>query len=125
MIYSLQAGLDTLPNSVEAALIALGDQPQINKKIVSDLLATYQQHKAPLVIPSYQMRRGHPWIITRSLWRKLIDFDFPVTMRDFLNQHAHQIHYLPVDTDIVLRDLDTPADYHQQRPTPKDGTKHD
>jgi len=68
------------------------------------------------MIPSYQMRRGHPWMLDRSLWAAALELRLPTTLRDFLNQHASLIHYLPVDTVSVLQDLDTPGDYERFRP---------
>ena len=68
MALSLQVGLASLSPGMDAALIALGDQPQIQLEVVQQVLRGYQESRALLVFPSYQMRRGHPWIIARQLW---------------------------------------------------------
>jgi molybdenum cofactor cytidylyltransferase len=36
--------------------------------------------------------------------------------RDFLNRHAAEIEYVPVQTSSILADLDTPDDYQRTRP---------
>ncbi|MEW5872119.1 MAG: nucleotidyltransferase family protein [Chloroflexota bacterium] len=116
MLLSLQTGLASLPEDVQAALVALGDQPQVQVEVVQAVIQAYQETGAALVVPSYQMRRGHPWLIERGLWEKVLALHPPHTLRDVLNQNAAQIHYLPVETDTVLRDLDTPQEYASQRP---------
>jgi len=116
MALSLQAGLSELPAAVEAALIVLGDQPQIEGPVVQAVIAEYRTSHAGLVVPSYQMRRGHPWIIDRSLWPELMVLRPPTTLRDFLVAHAALIHYLVVEYPSILVDLDTPEDYERQVP---------
>lgn len=116
MVHSLQVGLSSLPESCEATLVALGDQPQIQVQVVQRLLQAYGAEPAPLIIPSYQRRRGHPWLLHRSLWPALQALPEGSTLRTFLNDHAQQIRYVEVDTESILRDLDTPEDYQRERP---------
>jgi len=118
MLFSLQIGLACLPAAFQAALVALGDQPQIQGSVVEAVLGAYRLSHSPLVVPSYHMRRGHPWLIDRSLWGEVITQQSPKTLRDLLNDHAGDIHYVSVDTDSILHDLDTQADYAHYRPNP-------
>ena len=67
-------------------------------------------------MPSFQMRRGHPWLVTRPFWNEILELKPPQSLRDFLNSHASEIQYVNVDTPGVLADLDTPDDYHRSRP---------
>ncbi len=116
MVDSLQIGLKQLSGSVEAALIVLGDQPQIKPAVVEAVMQAYQEHQAQLVVPSYQMQRGHPWLVARSLWPELEKLQPPENLRIFLGRHRADILYLAVDSDTILRDLDTPADYEREKP---------
>jgi molybdenum cofactor cytidylyltransferase len=116
MVDSLQVGLAQLLPSVEATLVALGDQPQIQLPVVQAVLQSYAEKPAGLIVPSYQMKRGHPWLVARPLWTELSQLCPPETLRDFLGRHAADIRYLPVSTDTILRDLDTPADYARENP---------
>jgi molybdenum cofactor cytidylyltransferase len=111
MLSSLQVGLSHLGDKVEAALITLGDQPQIQARVIRSVIDIYQDTDFPLIVPSYKMRRGHPWLIDRSLWRIAMSLQPPFTLRDFLTSYASQIRYVNVDTESILQDLDTPADY--------------
>jgi molybdenum cofactor cytidylyltransferase len=117
MPVSLQLGLRLLGEEIQAALVVLGDQPQIELDVVKSILSRHQSRRAPFVVPSFQMRRGHPWLVERRLWKAIFDLDPASTLRDLLNRHAEQIDYINVDTSSVLRDLDTFEDYQRERPT--------
>jgi molybdenum cofactor cytidylyltransferase len=116
MLSSLQVGLAALPETCDAALVALGDQPQIQPQVVAALLERYRATHADLVVPSFAMHRGHPWIVGRSLWPEIAALQPPHTLRHLLQAHAGSIDYLPVDTDSILADLDTPQDYRNNAP---------
>jgi molybdenum cofactor cytidylyltransferase len=116
MLSSIQAGLRAAPHETQAAFIALGDQPQIQVKTILNLLEEYKQTTAPLIVPSFNMRRGHPWLVTRGLWEEIINMQPPHSARDFLERHAGDIHYVKLETPTILQDLDTPEDYQKSQP---------
>ena len=116
MLSSIQKGLQALPEEAQSALIGLGDQPQVRGEVVRLVYEAYRQSGAGLIVPSYQMRRGHPWLVARPLWSELLTMDASDSPRNFLTRHADEIHYVNVDTDTVLADLDTLEDYERARP---------
>jgi molybdenum cofactor cytidylyltransferase len=116
MTLSLQTGLAQLPDVVRATLVVLGDQPQIEVQVARAVIMEYENSGAGLDIPSYQMRRGHPWLVERKLWPALMALHSPDTLRDFLSAHVDQIRYLAVESASVLQDLDTPEDYERHAP---------
>lgn len=111
MLSTLQTGLNTLPAHIQAALVVLGDQPQIEGWVVQSVITAYLEIGAELVVPSYLNRRGHPWLLDRSLWSEVLALTPPLTLRDFIRSRADQIHYVSVDSPSILQDLDTPQDY--------------
>ncbi len=115
MLSSLQTGLQALGPEYAACLIVLGDQPQLDNRIVSELMAAYAEGKGRIIAPSYRQRRGHPILIDRVLWPELLDLQSGSAPRDVINAHNDEIHYVNVDSDSVLRDIDTPDDYDQER----------
>ncbi len=114
MLSSIQLGLSVKKREASAALICLGDQPQVDERSVRSVCNTFLASKSQLVVPSYQMHRGHPWLIARPLWEELIAMKPPKTPRDFLKKHTSKIHYVIVDSPNILADLDTPEDYTKQ-----------
>ena len=124
MLSSLQCGLRALDHSLRstverppaAALVGLGDQPQVQESSVRLVCEAFMQTESHLVVPSYRMRRGHPWLVARPLWDDLLELHPPKSPRDFLHRHANEIHYVNVDSPSIISDLDTPEDYHTSRP---------
>lgn len=115
MLSSLKAGLKAMPDHVAAALIVLGDQPRIQPKVISQILTAYAEGAGDIIAPSYQMRRGHPILIDRRYWNEILDLPNDGAPRDVINAHAERVHYINVDNDSVLRDVDTPQDYAEER----------
>lgn len=117
MLTSLQLGLRAVKPSAQAALICLGDQPQIEEGSVRSISAAYLKNQSSLVVPSYQMRRGHPWLAARTMWDEILSLEPGSSMRSFLNARAGEIEYVNLDTATVLQDLDTPEDYLKYKPS--------
>lgn len=113
---SIKVGIRSLPQDIDAVLIVLGDQPQIEVEVIRIILNAYRRTEAKIVVPSYRYRRGHPWLIERSCWKDLENLNPAYTMREFLREHQNEIHYIEVNTPTVLQDLDTPADYQKLKP---------
>ncbi len=116
MLSSLQVGVAALGEKVQAAVIALGDQPQMQSGVVRAILQSYIHKAADLVVPSFNMRRGHPVLVARPLWAEMLSLRPPQTMRELLQAHSHQIQYVSVDTPTILQDIDTPEHYLDYKP---------
>ncbi|MBI3168724.1 MAG: nucleotidyltransferase family protein [Chloroflexi bacterium] len=115
MLTSIQLGLQAQKPSAEATLICLGDQPQIEEGSVRSVCGAFQTSRSNLVVPSHQMRRGHPWLVARALWDEILAMR-EGSMRGFLNAHADEIEYVNLDTSTILQDIDTPEDYLKYKP---------
>lgn len=111
MLSSIQLGLTVKMREASAALICLGDQPQVEERSVRKICNAFLTSKSKIVVPSYQMQRGHPWLVARSVWDELLALKSPKTPRDFLRKNARSIQYVIVETQSVIADLDTPEDY--------------
>jgi molybdenum cofactor cytidylyltransferase len=115
MLSSIKAGLMALRPKAKAAMIALGDQPQVRLETVMNISNAFLETDSPLIVPSFKNQRGHPWLAERSLWAEILTLPGSVTPRHFLRSHASQVKYIPADNSI-LQDLDTPEDYTLSRP---------
>lgn len=116
MLASLQCGLRAMSDQVQAVLIGLGDQPQVQEESIRLVCKAYRNSQTRLVVPSFRMRRGHPWLVARALWSELLAMKPSESPRDFLNRHTDEVHYVNVQTETILADLDTPDDYQKSRP---------
>lgn len=117
MLTSLKVGLRKLTDlGVISTLLALGDQPQIQAETVRTVVQASQNEPEKLIIPSYQMHRGHPWVIPDRYWQELCNLPPERTMRDFINSHGSEIEYVSIESATILADLDTPEDYLRDKP---------
>jgi len=116
MLPSLQCGIRAQSPQAQATLVGLGDQPQVQEGTVRLIRETFELTTSHLIVPSFQMRRGHPWLVHRSLWDELLGMQHPQSPREFLNKHAEEIQYIEVQTPSILADLDTMEEYRQARP---------
>ena len=120
MLASLQAGLRAVSPQQAGALLALADQPQMKPEVVTKVLRAFASGGSQaIVVPSYQMRRGHPILLPRWLWQEVLDLAPGDSLRSVINRHAAAIRYLVVDTPSVLADLDTPEQYRHALSEPR------
>lgn len=115
MLSSLQVGIRSLGPQASACLIVLGDQPQLDNKVVAQVIGAYYEGQGKIVAPSYRGRRGHPILIDRIFWQELLDLPRGAAPRDVINAHSGEIAYINVDSDSILNDIDTPDDYRDAR----------
>ena len=111
MLSSLKAGLLALDRRYAACLVVLGDQPQMQGRVIGEVLDAYAHGCGSIVAPSFQMRRGHPILIGREHWADMLALEAGQSPRDLINARADAIAYVNVNTDTILGDIDTPADY--------------
>jgi molybdenum cofactor cytidylyltransferase len=117
MSISLKVGLNSIDiENYDAGFIALGDQPNIYSNDIHKMIKKHNELPEKIIIPSYTMRRGHPWLIPDKYFSELIKLSPPDTMRTFINDHVPDIEYVVVEHPEILQDLDTPQDYQQYKP---------
>lgn len=119
MVSSIQAGLRALGPTVEAVLLAVGDQPRIQASTVAAVIAAWRRGPPQrIVIPSYQMRRGHPICLPRAVWPAVLALGWQDSLRSLWQSLAGQIEHVTLDTPTILSDMDTPEDYQRELSAP-------
>ena len=108
---SLQTGIRALPWESAAALVTLVDHPAVAGSTIAALVGRFESSPAPLVLPRYDGRRGHPVILSRALLDEILALPASASAKDVVHAHQHHAAYVDVDDLGVIRDVDTPADY--------------
>jgi molybdenum cofactor cytidylyltransferase len=72
MSSSLRAGISALAPGTEAALVVLGDQPDVHSEVIDRVVAAYRQTGKPVVVPVYADGRGHPVLFGASVFPELM-----------------------------------------------------
>jgi CTP:molybdopterin cytidylyltransferase MocA len=70
---SLRCGLHALPETAKAAVVVLGDGPDLNPKAIDRLIAAWRAQPAEVVAATYGGVRLHPVLIARSAWNRIPD----------------------------------------------------
>lgn len=115
MFSSVLCGLRGLPADADAALIALGDQPQIALNAVRAVAQAYREGDKGIVIPVAGEKRGHPVLIDLPRYRReILSLSGDRGLKPVVRGHPEDTLEVPVDDEGILRDLDTPADYRAE-----------
>jgi molybdenum cofactor cytidylyltransferase len=106
---SLAAGIAAMTYEVEAAVVALADQPFVDSAVVARLCdawrASASQPRA--AVPVYRGGRGHPILFSRSCFAELARLGGDAGARALLDAMGEDLLLLPVDADAPA-DVDTP-----------------
>jgi CTP:molybdopterin cytidylyltransferase MocA len=70
---SLRCGLRALPPEAEAAVVALGDGPELAPEAVDRVVATWLSQRAEVVAATYGGIRLHPLLLDRRAWERIPD----------------------------------------------------
>jgi molybdenum cofactor cytidylyltransferase len=103
---SIRAGVAALPPDAEAVVIALGDQPLLDRDVVSRLIARWRQGGASAVAPSYTDGRGHPVLFGAALFPAMQSLEGDRGARVLLDGLGGELANVPVDADQPV-DVDT------------------
>ncbi|MBZ5565599.1 MAG: nucleotidyltransferase family protein, partial [Acidobacteriia bacterium] len=111
---SLQEGLKALVDAdIEAVVFCLVDHPAVPAEVIRQLIAAFRESGAPVVIPTYEGRRGHPVVIGRALFEELSALGPGDAANAVIRKYRARTHFLPVGDRAILLDVDDPKTYRQ------------
>jgi mutator protein MutT len=109
----LKAGINALPDDIEAAAVILGDQPLVPPWLVDELADAFDPDTSVAVRPTYSDGPGNPVILGSKLFPELLALEGDVGARNVLRAHSDRIHEFPVLNRAAPRDVDTMADFEE------------
>lgn len=107
---SVKVGLENVEEGASGAMFVPVDQPGLAAAIIDALIDRYQQSEALIVLPTFAGRRGAPALIDRTLFPDLAGISGDTGGRQIFAAFEDRLVELPLESDLPLRDLDTPAD---------------
>jgi molybdenum cofactor cytidylyltransferase len=111
---SLRAGIAALPASVDAVLIALGDQPSLAPAIIPALLAARRTSPKLIVAPRYRDGQGNPVLFKREIFPELLRLTGDQGARPIIQKEPARVEWVELDLPMPP-DVDTPDDYQKIR----------
>ena len=109
---SLRAGLAAAPRGSRAALILLGDQPEVRVEAIREVIDWHFVHGSPVVRAAYRGRPSHPVLIARPAWSGVEALRGDVGARELVATHLGRVDLAEVGGD-PPEDVDTPEDYER------------
>lgn len=110
MASSLAAGLRALPESCDAAVVALVDQPLVGPGAVQRLIAAYLEG-AQVVVATYQGEPRNPVLLARDHWAGVSALATgDVGARPYLRAHPDLVTAVECSDTGSADDVDTPGD---------------
>ena len=110
-IDSLRIAIQALLPGTEALIETPVDFPRIDANVVRALISAFSEQSAPVVVPTYEGKHGHPTLFARSVWPELLADPLPEGARTVVHAHRGDLLEVPVETAGILFDVDTPEDY--------------
>lgn len=113
MLSSIREGIAALGKTGEILLVSPADLPALRSETVSTLVRRMEETGAPLALPVYQGRRGHPLAIAPALIPEIDTLDPDVGLKQLRDRHEDLLFELEVEDPGVVEDVDTPEDYEK------------
>lgn len=107
---SLRTGLRVMGQETLAAVVMLGDQPDLAGDAIQTVLDAYDRTGGLVVQASYRGRPGHPVLLDRRIWPEVEAVRGDAGARDLLVTHPEWVVPAEVPAD-PPPDLDTWEDY--------------
>jgi molybdenum cofactor cytidylyltransferase len=104
---SLQAGLRAIQGECEAVIFVLGDMPEVDETVLTQLVATHRKTLNSIIAPYAGERWGNPVLFDRRTFNELLSLEGDRGGRALYDQYPP--YAIPGD-DGVLFDIDTPED---------------
>jgi len=114
MSTSIRAGLKAVPSQGEGIMIYLPDQPLLEPGDVNRLIKAFAEAKRQnksIVVPFFRGQRGNPVILGSSYKEAILEVVGDVGCRRVIKRNPDQVLVVQMETDHVVRDVDTEEDY--------------
>jgi len=119
MLSSIREGIAALGGSAELArrgatlLVSPADLPNLRAATVAALRREMAASGAPIALPVYRGRRGHPLAIAPALIPEIETLDPAIGLKQLRDRHEAELLEVKVEDAGVIQDVDTPEDYRR------------
>lgn len=114
MSSSMRSGILALANysdSIDAAVIAVCDQPFISADIINGLVSAYDSTKKPIVASQYAETLGVPALFSRQFFSELAELNESIGAKHLIKKYRDRVLAFPFPQGKI--DIDTPQEYEQ------------
>ena len=112
MSASLIAGIERVDSKAQWVMVALADQPLIDKDTYNRLIEGALGCDMGIILPTYRSKRGKPVIFSIKYKDELLGLDGDVGGREILRKHPDDILEVAVGSEGVTIDINNLDDYY-------------
>jgi molybdenum cofactor cytidylyltransferase len=111
---SLQLGLAAMAaDSPDAVILCLVDHPAVSAEVIAKLIERFESTRPSVLIPTYQGQRGHPVVISRTLFPELLALPPVEPANTIIRKYRGATQFVEVADSGILLDVDDPAAYER------------
>jgi len=108
---SLMTGIGALSPESEAAIVNLVDHPLVTTETIKALIASFRKAPLPILLASYQGRRGHPVLFSSQVYGEILAAPLDQGAKVVVRKDPTRVREIQLDDPGILADIDTPEDY--------------
>ena len=114
---SLAAGARALKGRPTSVLVVSVDQP-LAPELLDPLVTAWQAEPDALLRPTFAGRSGHPLIVPADVAPELEQVtEATQGLRAVVTRHRHRLRSVPVESELAVLNLNTPADVAAAEPS--------
>ncbi len=110
---SLKTGIKAFQKKaphIDGVVVCLGDMPKITQEHLSSLVTAFSPDQAQqIVVPTHNGKRGNPVLWAANFFSEILELKGDVGARSLIGQHEESLVEVPLQTDAIFLDIDTPA----------------
>lgn len=105
---SLKAGISAVPAACGAAVILLGDMPNVPATLIDRLAQAIDPEQGALIaVPTREGKRGNPVVWSRRFFGELKKLEGDSGARHLIGQNPDTVAEVPAGDDSIFLDIDT------------------
>lgn len=108
---SLRIALRRVPPEAAAVFVHPVDHPLVRSQTLERMREEFLRTGAPIVVPVFRARRGHPVLFGRSVFPELFEAPLEEGARWVVRLHRDEVREVEVDDPGVHGNINTPDDY--------------
>jgi molybdenum cofactor cytidylyltransferase len=105
---SIHAALRSLPLDTEGMLLCPVDHPLVSTVLVGSLIEAFLSSRAPIVLPVYRGKRGHPVIFSSAVYGELLDASLEQGARSVVWAHKGEVREVETAEEGSVLNLNDP-----------------
>ena len=105
---SIHAAMRTLPPETEGMLLCPVDHPLVSSTLVTSLIDTFLSTRAPVVVPLFEGRRGHPVIFSAAVFDELRQAPMDRGARAVVWAHKNEVEQVTTAEEGCVLNLNDP-----------------